>query len=33
MVSVPDVPPMTVTSVYQKGFTLGGKLLRPRGWR
>jgi molecular chaperone GrpE len=29
MVSVPDVPPMTVTSVYQKGFTLGGKLLRP----
>jgi molecular chaperone GrpE len=29
MVSVPGVPPMAVTSVYQKGFTLGGKLLRP----
>jgi|WetSurMetagenome_2_1015567.scaffolds.fasta_scaffold125259_2 molecular chaperone GrpE len=29
MVSVPDAAPMTVTSVYQKGFTLGGKLLRP----
>jgi molecular chaperone GrpE len=29
MVSVPDVLPMAVTTVYQKGFTLGGKLLRP----
>lgn len=29
MVHEPEVPPMTVTTVYQKGFTLGGKLLRP----
>ncbi len=29
MAARPDVPPMTVTSVFQKGYTLGGKLLKP----
>jgi molecular chaperone GrpE len=29
MVDRPDVSPMTVTSVFQKGYTLGGKLLKP----
>jgi molecular chaperone GrpE len=24
-----DVPPMTITTVFQKGYTLGGKLLKP----
>jgi molecular chaperone GrpE len=28
MAARPDVPPMTVTSVFQKGYTLGGKLLK-----
>ena len=29
MAARPDVPPMTVTSVFQKGYTLGGRLLKP----
>jgi len=29
MATRPDVPPMTVTSVFQKGYTLGGRLLKP----
>lgn len=29
MAARPDVPPMTVTAVFQKGYTLGGRLLKP----
>lgn len=29
MAKRPDLPPMIVTSVFQRGYTLGGKLLKP----
>ena len=29
MAKRPDLPPMVVTSVFQRGYTLGGKLLKP----